>query len=80
MNGIEIVSTGYAKIEKTLDNQQLEQMVETSNEWIVSRTGILKRHLSDKSSAFLAIEAAKKSKSRFKSTCFNYCSYDDTRK
>ena len=32
MNGIEIVSTGYAKIEKTLDNQQLEQMVETSNE------------------------------------------------
>ena len=36
MNGIEIVSTGYAKIEKTLDNQQLEQMVETSNEWIVS--------------------------------------------
>ena len=57
MNGIEIVSTGYAKIEKTLDNQQ---MVETSNEWIVSRTGILKRHLSDKSSAFLAIEAAKK--------------------
>ena len=60
MNGIEIVSTGYAKIEKTLDNQQLEQMVETSNEWIVSRTGILKRHLSDKSSVFLAIEAAKK--------------------
>ena len=60
MNGIEIVSTGYAKIEKTLDNQQLEQMVETSNEWIVSRTGILKRHLSDKSSAFLATEAAKK--------------------
>ena len=41
MNGIEIVSTGYAKIEKDfLDNQQLEQMVETSNEWIVSRTGI----------------------------------------
>ena len=25
MNGIEIVSTGYAKIEKTLDNQQLVQ-------------------------------------------------------
>ena len=64
MNGIEIVSTGYAKIEKTLGNQQLEQMVETSNEWIVSRTGILKSN----------------SKSRFKSTCFNYCSYDDTRK
>ena len=24
MNGIEIISTGYAKIEKTLDNAQLE--------------------------------------------------------
>lgn len=59
MNGIEIVSTGYTKIKKTLDNQQLEKMVETSNEWIVSRTGILKRHLSDQSSAFLAIKAAK---------------------
>ena len=81
MNGIEIVSTGYAKIEKTLDNQQLEQMVETSNEWIVSRTGILKRHLSDKSSVFQLLKLLKKhSKSRFKSTCFNYCSYDDTRK
>ena len=30
MNGIEIISTGYAKIEKTLDNAQLEKMVETS--------------------------------------------------
>lgn len=49
MNGIEIVSTGYAKIEKTLDNQQLEQMVETSNEWIVSMNWYFKRHLSDKS-------------------------------
>ena len=28
MNGIEIISTGYAKIEKTLDNAQLEKMVE----------------------------------------------------
>ena len=35
MNGIEIISTGYAKIEKTLDNAQLEKMVETSNEWIL---------------------------------------------
>lgn len=60
MNGIEIVSTGYAQIENVLDNQQLEKMVETSNEWIVSRTGIQRRHISDKSSALLAIEAAKK--------------------
>ena len=60
MNGIEIISTGYAKIEKTLDNAQLEKMVETSNEWILSRTGIQRRHISSRSSALLAIEAAKK--------------------
>ena len=30
MNGIEIISTGYAKIEKTLNNAQLERMVETN--------------------------------------------------
>ena len=60
MNGIEIISTGYAKIEKTLDNAQLEKMVETSNEWIISRTGIQRRHISSRSSALLAIEAAKK--------------------
>ena len=30
MNGIEIVSTGYAKIEKTLGNQQLEQIMNGS--------------------------------------------------
>ena len=60
MNGIEIISTGYAKIEKTLNNAQLERMVETSNEWIISRTGIQRRHISSRSSALLAIEAAKK--------------------
>lgn len=60
MNGIEIISTGYATIENTLENAQLEQMVETSNEWIVSRTGIKRRHISHSSSAQLAIEAAKK--------------------
>ena len=37
MNGIEIVSTGYAKIEKTLDNQQLEQMVGAGSFWLPSR-------------------------------------------
>ena len=31
--------------EKILTNQDLERMVETSNEWIMSRTGIRERHV-----------------------------------
>ena len=30
---------------KTLTNSDLETMVDTSNEWILSRTGIEKRHI-----------------------------------
>ena len=43
-----------------LTNQDLEKMVETSNDWIVERTGILRRHIVDKGVATsdLAAEAA----------------------
>lgn len=33
---------------RVLDNLQLEKMVETTNEWILERTGIRERHLVDK--------------------------------
>jgi 3-oxoacyl-[acyl-carrier-protein] synthase-3 len=44
-----------------LTNADLEKMVETSNEWIVERTGIRQRHMVDKGVATsdLAIEAAR---------------------
>ena len=45
MNGLKVLSTGYYAPQKVLDNFDLEQMVETSDEWIVSRTGIKKRHI-----------------------------------
>jgi 3-oxoacyl-[acyl-carrier-protein] synthase-3 len=46
----------------TLCNEELARMVETSDEWISSRTGIKVRHItSDKeSTAYLATEAAKR--------------------
>ncbi len=46
---------------RLLTNQDLEKMVETSNEWILERTGIRERHLADKGVATsdLAVEAAK---------------------
>jgi 3-oxoacyl-[acyl-carrier-protein] synthase III len=47
---------------RLLTNADLEKMVETSNEWIVDRTGIRERHVVDKGVATsdLAVEAAKK--------------------
>ncbi len=46
---------------RILDNFQLEKMVETSNEWILERTGIRERHIADKGVAAsdLAVEAVK---------------------
>ena len=47
---------------RILSNADLEKMVETSDEWIMARTGIRERHLVDKGVATsdLATEAAKK--------------------
>ncbi len=46
---------------RILTNQDLEKMVETTNEWILDRTGIRERHLADKGVAAsdLAVEAVK---------------------
>ena len=40
-----IVGTGSYLPEKVLTNADLEKMVETSDEWIVSRSGIRERHV-----------------------------------
>ncbi len=47
---------------RVLNNADLEKMVETSNDWILERTGIRERHLVDKGVATsdLAVEAARK--------------------
>ena len=45
---------------RVLTNADLEKMVETSDEWILTRTGIRERHVVDKGVATsdLAVEAA----------------------
>jgi 3-oxoacyl-[acyl-carrier-protein] synthase III len=43
--GIAITGSGSAVPEQILDNGQLSQIVETSDEWIVSRTGIRQRRI-----------------------------------
>ena len=40
-----ITATAKYLPQKTLSNQELEKMVDTSNEWILSRTGIENRHI-----------------------------------
>ena len=47
---------------KLLTNDELAEMVDTTDEWITTRTGIKVRHITtdDESTAFLATEAAKK--------------------
>lgn len=40
-----IIGTGIYIPEKTITNHDLEKMVETSDEWIIKRTGIKKRHI-----------------------------------
>ena len=47
MSGLKILSTGYYAPQKVLDNFDLEKVVETSDEWIVSRTGIKRRHIAE---------------------------------
>jgi len=60
MNNAVITGMGYCVPPKILTNYDLEKMVETSNEWIVERTGIEKRHIldDDKFGTDIAIQAA----------------------
>lgn len=51
MKNIKIVGTGRCLPEKTLTNADLEKMVDTSNEWIVERTGIRERRIADENTA-----------------------------
>lgn len=46
--GVEIIGTGRYVPEKVLSNADLEKMMDTSDEWIVQRTGIKTRHVIDR--------------------------------
>jgi 3-oxoacyl-[acyl-carrier-protein] synthase-3 len=47
LHSVGIVGTGSYTPEKVLTNADLEKIVDTNNEWIVSRTGIKQRHIAD---------------------------------
>lgn len=58
--GVKILSIGAWAPEKILTNDDLSKMVDTSDEWIVSKTGIKTRHIADAETATsdIAIKAA----------------------
>jgi len=58
---IKIVGSGYYVPDKILTNADLEKMVDTSDEWITTRSGIKERHIAapEQASSDLALEAAK---------------------
>jgi len=59
---IKITGTGFYVPDKVLTNFDLEKMVDTSDEWIVSRTGIRERRIAaaDQITSDLAVQAAHK--------------------
>src|SRR5438552_9929825 len=59
---IHIIGTGAYLPAKVLTNHDLERMVDTSDEWITTRTGIKERRVAakDEAASDLAIPAAKR--------------------
>ena len=61
MPGAKISALGCYVPPGLLTNQDLEKMVDTNNEWILSRTGIVERHMAspDIATSDMAVEAAR---------------------
>ena len=62
MNNVGILSVGKYVPKRVVTNADLEKMVDTSNAWIVARTGIRQRRVAEKHerSSHMAIHAARK--------------------
>ena len=58
---MKILGTGSALPKKVVTNDDLAQVMDTSDEWIKSRTGIEKRHIAvEETTTSMAVEATKK--------------------
>ena len=65
MKGIKIQGTGLYAPEKIITNDDFAKIVDTTDEWIYTRTGMKERHISDgEPTWFMATEAAKKAISK----------------
>lgn len=61
MTGVKIVGVGHYAPERIVDNHDLERWLDTSDEWITSRTGMKRRHWTSENEATsdLALAAAR---------------------
>ncbi len=60
MNGVRISGLGSAKPDKLVSNQELSKFVETTDEWITTRTGIKSRYISTgETTVELSVRAAR---------------------
>jgi len=61
LQAVGVLGTGRYVPERVLTNQELEKMVDTNDEWIVTRTGIRERRIAapEQASSDLAYEASK---------------------
>jgi 3-oxoacyl-[acyl-carrier-protein] synthase-3 len=59
---VAIIGTGHYVPERILTNAELEKMVDTTDEWIVTRSGIRERHIArdDQATSDLAAESARR--------------------
>jgi 3-oxoacyl-[acyl-carrier-protein] synthase-3 len=66
MTGVKISAVGHYAPPGLLTNQDLEKVLDTSDEWIASRTGMKRRHIAgpDQATSDLCIEAAKNALSK----------------
>lgn len=66
MTRARVIGVGAYAPKRVLTNADLERMVETSDEWIVQRSGIRQRHIADESEAAsdLAVRAAQQALER----------------
>ena len=62
MKKVKILGTGSYMPEKVLTNRELEEIIETSDEWIMKRTGIKERRIAaeDEAASDLGVEAGRR--------------------
>lgn len=57
MNGLQLVSTGRCLPARAVTNDEMSQYVETSDEWIASRTGIRQRYFCSENEGNISLAA-----------------------
>ncbi|MBE9076240.1 ketoacyl-ACP synthase III [Romeria aff. gracilis LEGE 07310] len=57
-NGVAFIGSGSARLTTALSNDDLSQIVETSDEWIATRTGIRQRHIAGPAESLQSLATA----------------------